>query len=123
MSTTTASPALRAIGAVVDRLELAGIAATRDAGAFHPQGLGVLVGLPYLAARGLAIRTYTVPVRVVSSSPLNSLAAVDALYTLADELAGLLDADSYVPTEWQGGVNRDALPAVLLEVTVTISEG
>jgi hypothetical protein len=119
----TTPPAVRAIEVVLDRLELAGVPATRDAGAFHPQGLGVLVGLPLLTARGLALRTYSVPVRVVSSDPLNSVLAVDSLYLLADELAGLLDADAYVPQEWQGGVNRDPLPAVLLEITVSISEG
>ena len=35
------------------QLDDAGIEATRDAGAFYPQPLGVLVGLPALVRRGL----------------------------------------------------------------------
>jgi hypothetical protein len=115
-------PAVRAIDAVLARLELEGIPATRDAGGFFPRGLGILVGLPTLTSRQLAARTYTVPVRIISSDPLNTAGAVDALYLLADELAAILDVDAYYPHEWSGGVNRDALPAVLLETTVTIAE-
>lgn len=115
-------PAVRAIDAVLARLELAGIPASRDAGAFHPRGLGILIGLPTLTGRGIAAYSYSVPVRIISSDPLNTLAAVDALYLLADELAGLLDCDGYYPQDWSGGVNRDPLAAILLEPTVTIAE-
>lgn len=113
-------PAVRAIGAVLEALEDAGVDATRDAGAFHPAPIGVLVGLPSLTFRLLASRTYTVPVRVVSADPLNATAAVDRLYQLADQLADLLSCDSYRPVEWLGGVNADPLPAILLETTVTV---
>jgi hypothetical protein len=123
VSVTTSTPAIRAVVAVHLRLEDAGVPATRDAGSFYPQGIGVLIGLPSLIARGLANRTYSVPVRAVSSDPLNTLAAVDALYALADQLTGLLDADTYTPQDWFGGVNREPLPAILIETTVTVSEG
>lgn len=112
--------ASRAIAAVLERLEDAGMDATRDAGAFHPAPIGVLVGLPTLVARLLAARTYTVPVRVVSADPLNTTAAVDRLYGYADQLADLLSCDAYRPVEWIGGVNADPLPAILLETTVTV---
>ena len=62
------SPAVRAIDAVLARLELAGIPATRDAGSFYPRGLGILIGLPVLTSRGVASRTYQVPVRIIISA-------------------------------------------------------
>lgn len=113
-------PASRAIAAVLERLQDAGVDATRDAGAFHPAPIGVLVGLPSLTFRLLASRTFSVPVRVVSADPLNTTTAVERLYALADQLADLLSCDSYRPVEWIGGVNADPLPAVLLETTVTV---
>ena len=60
------------------------------------------------------------PVRIVSADPLNTPEAVDRLYTHADELAGVLQVDSYDPQDWFGGVNADPLPAILLTVTVTV---
>lgn len=112
--------AVRAIYKVLERLDDAGIEATRDAGAFHPRPVGVLVGLPDLTFTLLASRTYNVPVRAVSADPLNTPAAVDRLYDLADRLALVLEADSYSVGDWIGGVNVDPLPAVLVNVTVTV---
>lgn len=112
--------ATRAIEKVLERLQDGGVDATRDAGAFHPRPIGVLVGLPDLTFRLIASVTYTVPVRVVSADPLNTVAAVDRLYGLADSLAVLLSCDSYTVGEWVGSVNADALPAILLNVTVTV---
>jgi len=117
---TTTTGATRALETVLGAIDAAGIVATRDAGSFHPRPVGVLVGLPSLAFRLLASRTYTIPVRVVSADPLNSDSAVDRLYALADELVTVLQADSYDPTDWIGGVNLDPLPCLLLTVTVTV---
>jgi hypothetical protein len=114
------SGAVRAIELVVSRLEAAGVEATRDAGAFHPTPIGVLVGLPSLVFLQLASSTYQVPVRVVSADPLNTLAAVDRLYGVADDLVGLLGCDSYSIGDWFGGVNADPLPAILLDAVVTV---
>lgn len=116
------SAAVRAINAVVDALASADISASRDAGAFIPSPSGVLVGLPALSDRGLAFRTFVVPVHVVSGVPLNTLGAVDALYAIADDAAGALGLDSYSPAEWGGGPNVDPLPSLLLLAVVTISE-
>ena len=116
----SSTSAVRAIEVVLERLDAAGIPATRDAGAFHPRPVGVLVGLPDLTFTLLASRTYTVPVRVVSADPLNTLSAVDRLYGLADQLAGLLEASDYAVGEWIGGTNTDPLPAIVLNVTVTV---
>lgn len=112
--------ATRAIEKVLSRLDQAGIPATRDASAFHPRPTGVLVGLPALSFRLIAAQTYTVPVRAISADPLSTPEAVDRLYGLADALALILDCDSYDPGDWFGGVNQDPLPAVLLNVTVTV---
>jgi hypothetical protein len=117
-------PALRARDAVYFALEDAflGVTISRDVGSFHPQPLGFLVGLPALASRGLAARTYTVPVHVVSADPLNTTDAVDALYALADAAVIVLGAAEYAPQDWPGGVNRDPLPSVLVLATITVTE-
>lgn len=114
-------PASSAIAAVVELLSEAGIDASRDAGAFYPQPLGTLVGLPTLLRRGLATATFTVPVTVVSGDPLNSEFAVDRLYALADDVAAALVTDQYRPGSYQGGVNAEPLPAIELAATVTVT--
>ena len=115
-------PATRAIAALVDELAEAGIDAARDAGAFYPQPIGVLVGLPSLVKRGAAYRTFEISVLVVSGDPLNTERAVDRLYALADDCALALSTDSYRPSSWRGNVNAEPLPAVELTVTVTVTE-
>ena len=105
--------------AVVAELTDAGIDASRDAGAFYPQPVGVLVGLPALTRRGLAAHTFELTVYVVSGDPLNSPAAVDRIYGLADDVALVLAADTYRPGSWRSGVNAEPLPA--LELTVILS--
>lgn len=116
------TPALDALTGLSGVLSDAGIPNTTDAGSFVPDPLGVLVGLPALESRGLATNTYAVPVRVVSGRPLNRPANVDALYTLADRVALVLDTGEYVPVEWSGGLNADPLPAILITVTVTVTQ-
>jgi len=122
MSAVSLTPATRAIEETLDVLEEAGIAATRDAGAFYPQPAGVLVGLPTLESRGLAVRTYTIPVLVVSGDPLNSELAVDRLYALADDVALALRTDNFRPSSYRSSVNAEPLPALELAVTVTTTE-
>lgn len=117
-----ASPASRAIEGVLGELADAGIEATRDAGAFYPQPVGVLVGLPTLVSRTLAGRTFELPVLVVSGDPLNTTIAVDRVYGLADEVAGVLSVAGYRPSSWRGGGNAEPLPAVEIVVTVTATE-
>ena len=121
MSVMAASAATRALQGVLDLLEQAGITATRDAGAFYPQPVGVLVGLPTLTKRGLASHTFTVPVLVVSGDPLNDELPVDRVYALADDVAAVLAIDQYRPSSWAGGVNAEPLPAVELAATVTVT--
>lgn len=113
--------ASRAIDAVLDLLESAGIPATRDAGAVYPQPTAVLVGLPTLVRRGLASATFSVPVTVISGDPLNAELAVDRIYALADAAAAAIQTDQYRPSSWQGGVNAEPLPAVELAATVTLT--
>jgi len=123
MSTpATLTAATRAIDAVVAMLEDAGITAQRDAGAFYPQPVGILVGLPTLTGRTLAARTFTLPVLVVSGDPFNSPVAVDRVYALADEAAYVLATAEYRPSSWRSSVNAEPLPAVELSVTVTVTE-
>lgn len=111
-----------AIDAVLELLADAGIAATRDAGAFYPHPTGVLVALPALVGRGVATRTFEIPVLVVSGDPLNTETAVDRLYALADDAAAALACDSYRPSSYTGGGNAEPLPALELTVTTTVQE-
>jgi hypothetical protein len=122
MSVLETHPATRALEAVVDELAAAGIEATRDAGAFYPQPVGVLVALPGLVSRGLGFRSFELIVYVVSGDPLNSTAAVDRLYALADDVALALAIDTYRPGGWRSSVNAEPLPAVELTATVTVTE-
>jgi hypothetical protein len=113
--------AVLVLDAVVEMLDAHGIDSTRDAGAFYPQPLGVLVGLPALSGATLGARTYTVPVYVVSGQPLVEPDVVDALYSLADACAAALDVAAYSPFDFRGSAaNAEALPAVQLDVTATV---
>jgi len=122
MSATVTSEASAARRRLVAMLEAAGIEASSDAGAFYPQPVGVLVGLPALLRRGLGSRTFEVPVLVVSGDPLNSELAVDRLYALADDVVGALKADRYAPSSWRSSSNAEPLPAIELPVTVTVEQ-
>lgn len=119
MSTIETTPATRALDAVLAMLADAGITASRDAGAFYPQPVGVLVGLPAMVRRGVAHRTFEVAVFVVSGDPLNSAAAVDRIFGVADAAATALQTDNYRPSSWRGSPNAEPLPSVELTVTVT----
>jgi hypothetical protein len=122
MGTVAAPPASRARAELVDELVAAGLEATGDAGAFYPQPLAVLVGLPALVGRTLAGRTFEVPVLVVSGDPLNSTEHVDRAYAIADEVALVLSTGSYRPSSWRSSSNAEPLPALELTVTVTVTK-
>ena len=128
MATTATGPAVRARDAVLFAVQDAlvpvasAVTVSADAGAFHPQPLGVLIGLPSLVSRTLAARTYDVPVHVVSADPLNDRSAVESLFELADALVLVLGVATYAATDWPGGVNRDPLPSVYLLATITVPE-
>ena len=115
-------PATRALLAVLERLEEAGIAATRDPGAFYPQPIGTLVALPALVGRGMASRTFEVGIKVVSGDPLSTPLAVDRLYALADDVAGVLAIDAYEPDSYRSSNNAEPLPALALTATLTVTE-
>lgn len=115
-------PATRVLEEVLRGLSEAGIEASRDAGAFYPQPIGVLVTLPALVAWTLAGRTYEVGVLVVSGDPLNTTGNVDRLYALTDDVALALAVDRYRPSSWRSSVNAEPLPAVELTATVTVTE-
>ena len=110
-----------ALDAVLALLADAGIEATRDPGAFYPQPLGVIVGLPSLDGATLSGRTYVMPVYVVSGEPLSSAERVDELYTLADAVADAIDAASYQPFDYRGTANAEPLPAVRLDAVASVS--
>lgn len=120
MSTVTSSPATRAIAYLIEQLEEFGVTATDDPGAFYPQPVGVLVGLPTLIRRQLSSSAFEIPVLIVSGDPLNSALVRDRLYLLADEVARALKTNNYRPSSWRSSVNAEPLPA--LELTVTTSE-
>lgn len=122
LSVMATTPATRALELILSRLESAGLEATRDAGAFYPQPIGILVTLPAMVGRGAAFRTFEVSVFVVSGDPLNSEPAVDRIYSVADQVAATLETEAYRPSSWRGSVNAEPLPAVELTVTVSIEE-
>lgn len=119
MSALDTTLASRAIAALLELLADAGIEATHDPGAFYPQPVGVLVGLPTLTGRGLRSASFSIPILVVSGDPLNTLAAVDRVYAIADAVAETVQAASYRPSSWQGGPNQEPLPAVEVAAAVT----
>ena len=108
--------------AVAAMLRDGGVTATTDSGAFYPQPVGVLVGLPSLVDRTLAGAIYTCPVLVVSGDPLSTELAVDRLYALADDCAALLSASTYEPASYSTSANAEPLPAIALTVTLTATE-
>ena len=122
MAVVVLHPATRALLALLAELDEAGIEATRDAGAFYPQPIGVLVGLPALQRRTQSGRIYEASVLVVSGDPLNTVEAVDRLLALADEVALALSIDSYSVSSWRSSVNAEPLPAIELPATVTVTE-
>ena len=122
MSVSAIAPALRARAALLDELEAAGIEATGDSGAFYPQPIGVLVGLPTLVGRLLDGRTFTIPVVIVAGEALNNERIVSDLYTLADDVAGALSTAAYRPISYRSSLNAEPLPALELVATVTVSE-
>jgi hypothetical protein len=122
VSATATTPAVRALEALLELLADAGIDAADDAGAFYPQPIGVLVGLPSYVGRTLGARRYTITVHVVSADPLNSRLARDRAFELADEVALACRINAYRPTSWRGGVNAEPLPAVELIVPINVPE-
>lgn len=108
-----------ALDGVVTLLTDAGLQATRDAGAFYPQSVACLVGMPTVVTSGLQYRTLQVPVHVVSADPPSS-SSVDAMYAVADTAARALKTNSYEPADWTGGPNADALPSILITATVSV---
>ena len=122
VSVVVVHPAVRALQGVMSELALNGIDATRDAGAFYPQPVGVLVGIPALVKRGQATYTYEVPVSIVSGDPVNSDVIVDRMCSLADDVAIVLETYAYRPGSYRSGVNAEPLPSLELTVTVTVTE-
>ena len=122
MSVAIASHACRARLELLDELAAAGIEATGDARAFHPQPIGVLVGLPTLTGRLLNGARFVIPVTVVSGDPVQDEASIDRLYTLADEVADATSTPAYRPASFRSTSNAEPLPAVELAVTVTTEE-
>ena len=122
MSVSTRHPATRALDAVLDELDAAGITATRDAGAFYPQPVGTLVGLPELVRRTAGARVFEIPILVVSGDPLNAELPVDRLYALADDVALALRIEAYRVSSWRASPNAEPLTALELVAVLTVTE-
>jgi hypothetical protein len=122
VSATAIAAGSRAIERLLELLEDAGIEASRDAGAFYPQPIGVLVGLPTLTRRGQGSRTFSIPVLVVSGDPFNSELVIDRALALADDVALALRTDNYRPSSYRSGVSAEPLPCFELSVIATVPE-
>ncbi|MGI9116382.1 MAG: hypothetical protein ACR2JV_01945 [Gaiellales bacterium] len=109
-----------ALDEVVSVLRDAGLTrATRDAGAFFPSPIGVLVGMPSLTSTGLGARTLEVPVHVISADP-PSPRILGLMYAAADTAAAALSIDKYQPGTYSGNVNAEPLPTIDMTAVVTI---
>jgi hypothetical protein len=127
-STSSLSLAIRARYAIYNRVMDAVpdsllMSVSLDAGEFHPNPLGVLIGLPSLISRGLGHATFAITCHVVSGAPINADDRLTAWYELADIVAVAIDAAEYAPTDWSGGVNRDPLPSIAIPTIVSIEGG
>lgn len=107
--------------AVVNALRDAGLKATDDPGAFYPAPVGILVGIPSLTKRGLAMASYTVPVTVVSGDPLTDANKTARLITTAEDAALVLSCDQYRETSWSANAQTEPLPAIEMAATVSLS--
>lgn len=109
-----------ALDEVVTVLRDAGLTrATRDAGAFFPSPIGVLVGMPSLTSSGLGSRTIEVPVHVISADP-PSPRILGLMYAAADIAAQALGIDTYSPSTYSGNINAEPLPTIDMTAVVTI---
>ena len=109
-----------ALDEVVTVLQDAGLTkATRDAGAFFPSPIGVLVGMPTVRSSGLATRTLEVPIHVVSADP-PSPRIIGLMYAAADTAATALAIDQYTPSTYSGNINAEPLPTIDMTAVVTI---
>ena len=113
--------AIYAMKAVLAALVDAGIPATDDPGAFYPDPVRALVGIPALTARGLQNASYRVPVTIVSGDPLTDAKKTANLITTAEDAALVLSIAEYRSTSWSGGVNSEPLPAIEMEAVVSLS--
>lgn len=94
---------------------------TDDPGAFYPDPVGVLVGVPTLADRTLAGAIVSLPVHVVCSAPLDA-GLRDRLFSVALVVADCLGVSEFRTSGWAGGVNAADLPAYLITATLQIEE-
>jgi hypothetical protein len=109
-----------ALDEVVTVLRDAGLSkATRDAGAFFPSPIGVLVGMPSLTSAGLGSRTIEVPVHIISADP-PSPRILGLMYAAADTAAQALGIDQYTPSTYSGNINSEPLPTIDMTAVVTI---
>lgn len=115
------TPATWALEQVLELLTAEGVGASRDAGSFNPDPVGVLIAMPELTGRTLSGATFAIPVLVVSGVPVNSPAVVDRLYAEADAIARILGSSSYRPTSWAGSDRVEPLPALEITATVTVT--
>lgn len=110
-----------ALDAVVQALRDAGLTkATRDAGAFYPSPIGVLVGMPTVKTTGIQHRTLEVPVHVVSAEPPTPR-IIGLMYAAADVACDALSIAEYAPGTYQGSVNAEPLPTIDMTAVVTIT--
>ena len=115
----TANPISEALDRVVMAIAVEGVQiVSRDAGAFYPDPVGVLVAAPTITDVGLGSITFDVPIYVVSTLPPGQ-SALDGVLATTLQVLEAVQVSEARPTTWSGGPNVDALPAYEITATVT----
>lgn len=120
MSAAVAGLITEGLDEIVAILEAAGIAATRDPGAFEPPG--AIVGAPTVLGVNIGgALSLSVPVYLVTPDP--GQAGLDDLLAMLVVAMPALRQREAIPTTWTTQLNRDGLPAYLITTQLLVSEG
>ena len=105
-----------ALDALVEALQSAGVAATRDPATFQPPG--VIVAAPTMrdATLGGAI-ALGVPVYCVTADP--GQPGLDELLDMVDAVRGVFGVFPAAPDRWAGPLNPAGLPAYRIDLDAT----
>jgi hypothetical protein len=115
---TSAELITTALDELVDLITTAGVACTRDPGAFQPPG--AIVAAPSIGGSAtLSTLGLVVPVYVVTHDPGQD--GLDYLLAAVTLILPVLGESSAEPTTWSSPINETGLPAYLVTVRLAVS--